>query len=96
MAVYAVTWQLNGVKPTADKLRLINALEEYEHVKDPELENVRFISTDKKIDRLHRDLHKYLTMADRMLITLVHADDRSTTYGGQVCQEVWDWVRTRR
>lgn len=93
--VYAVTWQLNGVKPTADKLRLINALEEYEFIKDPDLENVRFISTKKKIDRLHKDLYKYLTAADRMFITLVYSETQSTTYDGQVCKEVWDWIRTR-
>lgn len=94
--VYAVTWQLNGVKPTADKLRLIQALEEYEFAKDPALENVRFISTPKKIDRLHRDLHKYLTAPDRMLITLIHSEDQSTTYAGQVGGGVWDWIREQR
>jgi hypothetical protein len=93
MAVYLVTWDLNREKPNyaAARSRFIAHLSRYEHLKDPGLDSVWFISTSRSADEIDADLRTQLDDNDRLIVTkLVPANHQ-----GWLATDSWDWINAR-
>ena len=93
MAVYLVTWNLNGEKPNYAEARkqFITHLERYENKMDSGLDSVRFISTNLSADQLSNDLRKRLDDNDRIIVTKLV----SGNHQGWLDKTLWEWIDAR-
>lgn len=93
MAVYLVTWDLNKERHNYEAARrlLIDRLDEYENIKDPGLDSVRFISTTWTADQVSNDLRSKLDTDDRIIVVqLINGNHQ-----GWLSQNVWNWISDR-
>ena len=93
MAVYLVTWELNKEKPNYSEARkvFLAHLDRYENIKDPELDSVRFVSTNWSADQVSSDLRTKLDNNDRLFVTKLVAGNHQ----GWLGKDVWDWINAR-
>lgn len=93
MAVYLVTWDLNREKPNyaAARARFVGRLDQFENIKDPGLDSVRFVSTTWTADQLSGELRGYLDDNDKIVVTkLVRGNHQ-----GWLAKNVWEWINAR-
>ena len=93
MAVYLVTWDINKEKQNYAQARqaLISRLNQYEHIKDPGLDSVYFVSTNWTADQVSEDLRKNLDNNDKIIVTkLVDGNHQ-----GWLSKVVWSWIGDR-
>lgn len=93
MSVYLVTWDLNNEKPNYAQARqsLISHLMQYQHIKDPGLDSVWFISTDRSADQLDIDIRTRLDGNDRLVVTKLVTGQ----YQGWLNPNIWTWISAR-
>jgi hypothetical protein len=93
MAVYLVTWDLNKEKPNYEAARekLISRLNQYETIRDPGLDSVRFVSSTYSADQLTNDLRTYMDSNDRIIVTRLNRGEHQ----GWLSKDVWNWINTR-
>ncbi len=93
MAVFLVTWNLNKEKPNYDDARrkFVGRLDQYETIRDPGLESVRFVSTSLSAESLGKDLKNYLDSNDRLVVTKFSGVD----HYGWLHESVWKWIDAR-
>jgi ribosome-binding factor A len=93
MPVYLITWDLNREKPNYSEMRqkLINQLSRYEHIKDPGLDSVWFISTTMTPDQIDADLRSVMHTTDRIITTRLV----SGQHQGWLDKSIWDWINPR-
>lgn len=93
MTVYAVTWDLNGEKPTYNAARqaFVTHLERFENTKDGGLDSVRFISTTYTPLQVREFLMQKLDANDRLFIVEVVSGRRE----GWLNKSVWEWIAAR-
>lgn len=93
MSVYLVTWDLNREKPNyvAARAAFIAHLERYEHIKDPGLDSVRFLSTSWTAEQVSQDLRLKLDTNDKIIVTKL----ASGSHQGWLAKSVWDWINAR-
>ena len=93
MSVYLVTWDLNKERSGYAQARanLIARLSQYEHIKDPGLDSVWFVSTDWSADQIDTDLRRHMDSNDRIIVTKLV----SGGHQGWLDQKVWDWINTK-
>lgn len=93
MSVYLVTWDLNKEKPNYGQARqnLISYLERYEHIKDPGLDSVWFISTTWSADQVDADVRTKLDDNDRLVVTQLV----SGQHNGWLSKGIWTWINAR-
>lgn len=93
MSVYLVTWDLNRQRQNYAQARetLINHLSRYEHIKDPGLDSVWFISSTASAYAVSDDVRTKLDASDRLIVTKLVRDQHQ----GWLAQNVWDWINAR-
>jgi len=93
MAVYLVTWDLNRAKPNyaAARQKLIDHMSKYEHIKDPGLDSVWFVSSTKTASSLNDDIRTNMDDNDRIVVTKLVLDQ----HNGWLKKDVWDWINAR-
>jgi hypothetical protein len=93
MATYLVTWDLNREKQNyaAARARFVGRLDEFENIKDPGLDSVRFVSTTWTADQLSSDLRGYMDDNDKIIVTKLV----SGNHQGWLAKSVWDWINAR-
>jgi hypothetical protein len=93
MAVFLVTWDLNRAKPNYSQARVnfVQHLQQYEHVKDPGLDSVWFISSKSSVNDIDKFLRQRLDSDDRLIVTQL----QQGTHQGWLSQSIWDWVNAR-
>lgn len=93
MAVYLVTWDLNKQKQNYNQARqnLIAHLARYEHIKDPGLDSVWFISSSATATAISNDIQTKLDANDRLIVTKLVA----AQHYGWLAKNVWDWINAR-
>lgn len=93
MSVYLVTWDLNREKQGYDAARkkLIAHLATYDHIKDPGLDSVWFISTAKTAQAVTNDAEPCLDKNDCFVATRMRRDE----YYGLLQSKVWEWIAAR-
>jgi hypothetical protein len=92
MAVYVVTWNLNReTNYAAARAAFIKHLEAYANINDPNLESVRFISTNETPSQVSEYLRQKLDKNDRLFVSRVRKNERA----GWLAQPVWDWLNAR-
>lgn len=93
MSVYLVTWDLNKERSGYAQARanLIARLGQYEHVKDPGLDSVWFVSTNWSASQVSADIRQYMDSNDRIIVTQLE----SGKHQGWLSENVWDWINTR-
>jgi hypothetical protein len=94
MAVHLVTWDLNREKPHYAQARatFIAQLGKFEHMKDPGLDSVWFVSTPWSAEQVSDFLRKALDDNDRIIVTQLH----SGSHQGWLAKAVWDWIDARK
>lgn len=93
MAVYLVTWDLNRERHNYAQARqnLIEHLSRYEHIKDPGLDSVWFISSTATANAVVSDIRSHMDTNDRLVVTkLVDGQHQ-----GWLSPDVWKWINTR-
>lgn len=93
MSVYLVTWDLNKQKPNYNQARqnLINHLERYDHIKDPGLDSVWFISSTSLAESIDAGIRTRMDNDDRLMVTKLV----SGQHQGWLSTAVWDWINAR-
>tara|TARA_R110002020_G_scaffold471284_1_gene698199 strand:+ start:2825 stop:3109 length:285 start_codon:yes stop_codon:yes gene_type:complete len=93
MAVYLVTWDLNKEKPNYNQARqkLINHLNQYEHIKDPGLDSVWFISSTSSASALEGSIRANMDDSDRLFVTKLVTGNHQ----GWIGQDIWTWINAR-
>lgn len=93
MAVYLVTWDLNreGSGYSQARAAFIAHLQTYEHIKDPGLDSVWFISTTSSAEQIDSFLRQKLDSNDRLIVTRM----RSGEHQGWLNPETWKWIDAR-
>lgn len=93
MSVYLVTWDINRERQNYTQARqnLINHLSRYEHIKDPGLDSVWFISSTASANAVSDDVRTMLDVNDRLIVTKLVRDQHQ----GWLAQNVWNWINTR-
>ncbi len=93
MAVYLVTWDLNKEKPNYSQARqtLISHLERYQHIKDPGLDSVWFVSTDLSVGEIDSDVRQKMDENDRLFVTKIIFGQHQ----GWLGQDIWGWINAR-
>ena len=93
MSVYLVTWDLNKERSGYAQARanLIARLSQYEHIKDPGLDSVWFISTDWSASEIDTDLRKHMDSDDRIIVTKL----ASGGHQGWLDKKIWDWINAK-
>lgn len=91
MAVYVVTWDLNGEKPNYDSARaaFVRHLEKYDNISDRGLDSVRFVSSTDDATTIRDFLRQKLDDTDRIFISKLRRGERD----GWLSKNVWDWIR---
>ncbi len=93
MSVYLVTWDLNRERQNYAQARqnLIAHLSKYDHIKDPGLDSVWFISSSASADGLSADIRASLDDNDKLVVTKMVTGQHQ----GRLSKFVWDWINTR-
>jgi hypothetical protein len=93
MSVYLVTWDLNKEKPNYTQARqnLISHLARYQHMKDPGLDSVWFISIDWSADQVDADVRTKMDGNDRLVVTKLV----SGQHQGWLDKKSWEWINAR-
>jgi hypothetical protein len=93
MSVYLVTWDLNREKPNYAQARqnLITHLSRYQHIKDPGLDSVWFLSSDASAHQIEADVRTKLDTDDRLMVTKLVSGDHQ----GWLDKSIWDWINAR-
>lgn len=93
MNVHLVVWVMREDKPDYDAsyAAFVEHLDRYESVGDPELEAIRFVSTDLSAGQVSADLHSKLDAGDKLIVAQV----MEGTYCGWLANDVWDWTEAR-
>jgi hypothetical protein len=91
--VHLVVWVMREDKPDYDAscAAFVAHLDRYESVGDPELEAIRFVSTDLSAGQVSADLHAKLGEGDKLIVAQV----MEGTYCGWLDKAVWDWTEAR-
>lgn len=91
--IYIVTWDLNNEKSNygAARARFIARLERFEHIKDPGLDSVWFVSTAWAVNQISDDLQQALDSNDRLFVSKL----RTGEHQGWLSKTVWDWINPR-
>lgn len=93
MGVYLVTWDINKARANYAQVRqnLINHLSRYDHIKDPGLDSVWFLSSNSTASVINADIRTRLDNNDRLIVTkLVNGQ-----HDGWLAKTVCDWVNAR-
>lgn len=85
--IYLVTYNLNS--PGRNYSTLYEAVERYEHIKDPKLESVVFLASGWEPDQIYDDLRQYMDDSDRLFVTRINSNE----YRGWVSLDVVDWLQ---
>jgi hypothetical protein len=93
MSVYLVTWELNKEKPNYAIARnqFLARLNRHDHIKDPGLDSVAFVTSTLSAFQLSDDLRVALDTNDRLFVTKLVSGDHQ----GWLAREVWDWINQR-
>ena len=93
MSVYLVTWDLNREKPNYAQARenLISNLGRYQHIKDPGLDSVWFISTNSTANQIDTDVRTKMDGNDRLFVTKLV----SGQHQGWLGSDIWEWINAR-
>jgi hypothetical protein len=93
MSIYLVTWDLNREKANyaAARQTLVGHLAQYDHIKDPGLDSVWFISSSASADALDADIRTRMDTNDRLLVTKLVKGQHQ----GWLSKNVWDWINAR-
>jgi hypothetical protein len=93
MSVYLVTWDLNKEKSNYAQARqnLIACLQRYQHIKDPGLDSVWFISTDSSANQVDADVREKMDSNDRLFVTKVVTGQHQ----GWLTKNIWEWINAR-
>jgi hypothetical protein len=93
MPVYLVTWELNKAKPNYNeaRARFIARLERYDHIKDPGLDSVVFISSTSTAFQISANLQLALDNNDRLVVSKLNRGE----YAGWLLENVWKWIDAR-
>jgi hypothetical protein len=85
-------WLLGiSIKRGQTRQNLIDHLGRYQHIKDPGLDSVWFVSTGSSADQVSADVRTKLDDNDRLIVTkLVNGQHQ-----GWLAQNVWDWINAR-
>ncbi|WP_421933936.1 hypothetical protein [Phenylobacterium sp.] len=88
-----MTWDLNGEKPNyaTARARFVGRLDQFENIKDPGLDSVRFVSTNWTANQISDDLRTYLDDNDKIVVTKLV----SGNHQGWLAKNVWDWINAR-
>lgn len=93
MAIFFVTWDLNKQRQNYNQARqnLINHLARYDHVKDPGLDSVSFISSKSSPDAISADIRTRMDDNDKLMVTkLVQGQHQ-----GWLQKDIWNWINVR-
>jgi len=92
MAVYIATWNLNQERSNYNAARkaFLDHLERYENIGDPNLETVRWVSTNWTARQVSDDLRLKLDDNDRLFVSRVTSEN-----AGWVSKKVWDWINAK-
>lgn len=90
MSIYLVTWDLNNEKANYNTARaqFIARLDDYESIKDPGLDSVRFVSTNWSADEVSIDLRKKLDDNDKIIVVKL----TNGNHQGWLSKKVWEWI----
>ncbi|MBB3461200.1 hypothetical protein [Rhizobium sp. BK377] len=93
MSVYLVTWDLNYQKANYNQARqnLIDHLSQYDHIKDPGLDSVWFISSSATADELHTDIQDRIDADDTLMVTKL----ANGQHQGWLNKDTWTWINAR-
>lgn len=93
MAVYLVTWDLNKQRTNYNQARqnLIELLSRYEHIKDPGLDSVWFISSALSANELDANIRTRMDTNDRLIVTRLD----SGNHQGWLSTDTWKWINAR-
>lgn len=92
MAVYVVTWNLNReANYAAKRTAFLNHLNRHDNVADPNLETVRWISTDLSADALRTDLKLRLDANDAIFVARL----ANGSYSGFMRPATSAWINQR-
>lgn len=93
MNVHLVVWAMAEDRPNHDESRaaFVAHLDRYEGVGDPELEGIRFVSTELTAGQVSADLHSKLDPGDRLIVAQV----MEGSYCGVLDKSVWEWTEAR-
>lgn len=93
MSVYLVTWDLNREQSNYAQARqnLIAHLSRYQHIKDPGLDSVWFVSSDWSANQVDADVRTKMDGDDRLFVTKL----TQTQHQGWLDKGVWDWINAR-
>jgi len=91
--VHLVVWVMNEDRPDYDEAwaAFVAHLDRYEGVGDPELESVRFVSTELTAGQVSADLHAKLDGGDKLIVAQV----TEGSYCGWLHKDVWAWTEAR-
>lgn len=87
--VYLITYELN--KPDKDYQSLYAALQNYEFIRDVNLDSVWFINSSATAEQISEYIRQHMDDSDRLFVTKL----QSGGYDGWMHQNVWDWIRLR-
>lgn len=93
MSVYLVTWDLNKEKSNYAAARnvFLTTLNDFDNIRDPALDSVRFISTPWSADQVSNHLRTGLDNNDRIVVTKMVSGEHQ----GWLHQDVWTWIDAR-
>lgn len=93
MSVYLVTWDLNKQKANYSQARqnLIELLSRYEHIKDPGLDSVWFISSALSANELDENIRTRMDANDCLIVTKLV----SGQHQGWLSEDTWTWITSR-
>ncbi|MGA9580811.1 MAG: hypothetical protein WBR13_02445 [Allosphingosinicella sp.] len=93
MNVHLVVWVMSEEKPDYDSAwaAFVEHLDRYESVGDPDLESIRFVSTDLSAGQVTADLRSKLDDSDKLVVAQV----REGSYCGWLSKNVWEWTEAR-
>jgi hypothetical protein len=93
MPVYLITWDLNKEKLNYNEARkrFFERLDKYDHIKDPDLDSVVFISSNIELYKIADDLLKVMDKDDRVIITKLNTNQ----YAGRLLTKVVNWIESR-
>jgi hypothetical protein len=93
MSVYLITWDLNKQKENYNQARqrLIDHLARYEHIKDPGLDSVWFLSSSSSAAALDADIRAHMDNNDRLIVTQLVKGQ----YQGWLSSNIWAWIDGR-
>lgn len=92
MAVYVVTWNLNReVNYAAKRTAFLNHLNRHDNIADPNLETVRWISTNLSVEALSADLKLRLDANDAIFVARL----ANGSYSGFMRPATFAWITQR-